>query len=403
MPLLPATATTSSSATRKKVVVAYNKGIRNKLKQDQTIDGLRELQRRFERTTQDATNEDHTDMLDQAKEIIEILSTMQEINQQNESTIKKLQQELIVVTKDRDAERHNSEELEDKIDEERKSFAKLSYKHKKEVEGWTRKVAKLGKKCQQMEIDLKVKDETIKFWDVSRAMSNLGEGTSKAVKPTPDSVTFPLESKSDGEEKRSLEKTTCETTQVKIDYWRDENKRLKTEVHFWKGRYEKMDVLNDELLDKIDEITNKHSKLKDVHKEMDVLNDELLDKIGEITDENCKLLAKCENLEGRLASSNSSSLQSFQDLSREVNCTLDMQAENHALRHSMDDAIELASENIAYIYEEKLANLNKELIQVSLVNDDLLRQNENLHAKLEETEGDIHQKVMSFKGERMEI
>jgi len=164
-----------------------------------------------------------------------------------------------------------------------------------------------------------------------------------------------------------------------------------------------MDVLNDELLDKIDEITNKHSKLKDVHKEMDVLNDELLDKIGEITDENCKLLAKCENLEGRLASSNSSSLQSFQDLSREVNCTLDMQAENHALRHSMDDAIELASENIAYIYEEKLANLNKELIQVSLVNDDLLRQNENLRAKLEETEGDIHQKVMSFKGERMEI
>eukprot|EP00580_Thalassiosira_gravida_P017132 CAMPEP_0201673404 /NCGR_PEP_ID=MMETSP0494-20130426/34608_1 /ASSEMBLY_ACC=CAM_ASM_000839 /TAXON_ID=420259 /ORGANISM="Thalassiosira gravida, Strain GMp14c1" /LENGTH=466 /DNA_ID=CAMNT_0048155305 /DNA_START=277 /DNA_END=1677 /DNA_ORIENTATION=+ len=397
-----ATATTSSSATRKKVVVViHNKGIRNKLKQDQTIDRLRELQRRFERTTQDATNEAHTDMLDQAQEMIGILSTMQETNEQNESTIKKLQQQLIVVTKDRDAERHNSEELEDKIYEERKSFAQLSYKHKKEVKGWTRKLADLGKKCQQMEIDLKVKDETIKFWGVIRAMSNLGEGTSKAVTPTPDSVTVPLKSKLDGEEKRPLEKTTCETTQVKI-----ENKRLKTEVDFWKGRYEKMDFLNDELLDKIDEITVKNFNLKDVHKKMDVLNDELLDKIGEITDENCKLLTKCENLEGQLASSTTSSLETFQDLPRQVNSSLDTQAENDALHHSMDHAIELASENIAYVYVEKLTTLNNELIQVSLLNDDLLLQNEYLRAKLEETESDMHfhdQKVMSLKGEGMEI
>lgn len=389
-----ATATTSSSATRKKVVVVHNKGIRNKLKQDQTIDRLRELQHCYERTPQD----------DRSKEIIEILSTTQEINQQNESTIKKLQQQLIVVTKDRDAERHNSEELEDKIDEERKSFAKLCYKHKKEVVGWTRKVAKLGKMCQQMEIDLKVKDKTLKFWDVSRVMSNLGEGTIKAVTSTPYSVTVPLESKSDGEEKRPLEKTTCETTQVKIDYWRDKNKRLKTEVDFWKERYEKIDVLNVELLDKIDEITNKKFKLKDEHKKkMDVLNDELLDKIGEIADKNFKLLTKCQNLEGQLASSNTSSLQTFQDLS---NSSLDMQAENDALHHSTDDVIELASENIAYVYEEKLATLNNEPIQVPLLKDDLLLQNENLRAKVEETEGDTHFHdlwVMALKGGGMKI
>mmetsp|Transcript_8019 Transcript_8019/g.14138 ORF Transcript_8019/g.14138 Transcript_8019/m.14138 type:complete len:80 (-) Transcript_8019:27-266(-) len=51
----------------------------------------------------------------------------------------------------------------------------------------------------------------------------------------------------------------------------------------------------------------------------------------------------------------------------------------------MDETIQLASENIANFYEEKLATLKDELNQAALAKDDLSMENKDLRAKLEKT------------------
>ncbi len=75
---------------------------------------------------------------------------------------------------------------------------------------------------------------------------------------------------------------------------------------------------------------------------MDMINDELVDKIGQIADENSQLLAKCQMLEGKLASSHEYSLgiMQVQKLSRHMEeSSSDMQAENDALHCSLEEAI----------------------------------------------------------------
>merc|ERR1712085_218054 len=61
--------------------------VRNKIEIDKTYLKLVMLHRRIERMSQDATNGKHTEILQQSGDVIDVLSSLQDTNHQNESTI----------------------------------------------------------------------------------------------------------------------------------------------------------------------------------------------------------------------------------------------------------------------------------------------------------------------------
>lgn len=82
---------------------------------------------------------------EQALDIFEILSALEEYNTKTESIIQYLQQQLIEVKAERDAAY--------------KSFAKGKHKHRKEIEGWQNKVHEMGNKYEEIERELQEKND----------------------------------------------------------------------------------------------------------------------------------------------------------------------------------------------------------------------------------------------------
>ena len=154
--------------------------IRNKVKYEQSVQKSQEMQRHHERTSDGVA---YTELIQQAGEILELLADLQETNLQNETTIQHLQAALVELTHERDGEHKKSNKLmkimarhrtewEDEIQQERKGFADVSHKHKKEIERWKRKVQKLGKRCKHLEYELKEKEGMIKVWEIQGVREN---------------------------------------------------------------------------------------------------------------------------------------------------------------------------------------------------------------------------------------
>mmetsp|Transcript_40128 Transcript_40128/g.84262 ORF Transcript_40128/g.84262 Transcript_40128/m.84262 type:complete len:410 (+) Transcript_40128:185-1414(+) len=310
----------------------------NKVKQNQTLKSLLELQWRLERTTQDATNGPHTELMERSGEVIEVLSSLQDIIAENDSTIQNLQHQLVDVTNERDVARRNSDKLENDLRTERKNFANVSHKQKREhqveVEGLKRKANKLGKRCKQMECQLKLKEEAIKLFEVSQVMRNLGTG---ATAPTTDTTgTASLEGTTfdEGETRSSA---TFEATLNEGEQNSSPQAIEKMRIDYWKNKYE---------------------TVRSSMRRMENLNDELVDKIAEISDVNRQLVTKCEWLEDKIESSNMN--MSPLDRARSLDSSPDIQTGTVALDQSMEEAIEFANEKLAIYYEEKLAKMKEE-------------------------------------------
>lgn len=109
--------------------------VRNKAEQERTFRELRELQRRLEWGE---------------PSIGEVVSGIEDIVRQNESTIRRLQRQLMDVTRERDDARRDAERLERDLREERVGFASVSHKHKKEIQKWKRAAKELRDKTRRM-------------------------------------------------------------------------------------------------------------------------------------------------------------------------------------------------------------------------------------------------------------
>ena len=107
---------------------------------------------------------------EQAIDIFEILSALEEYNTKTESIIQYLQQQLIEVKAERDAAYKSSNqllqnitnyrtELESELRHERKGFAKVNHKHKKEIAGWQSKVLEMRNKYEEVERELQEKND----------------------------------------------------------------------------------------------------------------------------------------------------------------------------------------------------------------------------------------------------
>lgn len=206
--------------------------VRNKIEIDKTYLKLVMLHRRIERMSQDATNGKHTEILQQSGDVIDILSSLQDTNHQNESTIKTLQKQLIRVTRERDTARRYSEkfqghveELEKEIHQERVVFAVVSQKHKHEIEPLKRKVHKLRGEIKFMKCQMKEQERMTLLNEMRKGMKHLEVGGEGATEPFEGTL-----------DREGL--ITPNLTRM-------------SEVSYWKDKYNKSNMLNDELLDKI--------------------------------------------------------------------------------------------------------------------------------------------------------
>lgn len=143
-------------------VCATSSVVRNKVKYQESVRKIQEIHRRLsvESTGTPAESAKGSD------EMAQLLSSLEETNLQNENTIRHLQRQLVDLTNERDAAREDAERLkklsddyrnkrESEIHQERRGFVRVTHKHKKELHKWKRRVNKLGKRCKQMECDLK--------------------------------------------------------------------------------------------------------------------------------------------------------------------------------------------------------------------------------------------------------
>lgn len=105
----------------------------------------------------------------ESSDTLELISLLHESNLENESTIKRLEQELSQMTTERDAFRTNSDrvmkvmsakqtEMEDQLQKERNGFAQMSSVHKEEIKGWMDKASLLSTKILDLEQNAKTRD-----------------------------------------------------------------------------------------------------------------------------------------------------------------------------------------------------------------------------------------------------
>ena len=215
----------------------------------QTFVRLVMLHRQMERMSMDATNGEHTQLLQQSGEIIDILSSLQDTNHQNESTITNLQRQLIAVTKDREAARSNSKRLENQIESlkkeihlERVGFAVVSRIHKKEIEQLKRRANKL--RGQNKFMKLKLKEQEAMPSGAGELMNNSEGSDELECQPTGVNNTVASKTVDPLEDTLHNEDRTPSIT----------NETMLSEVDYWKDKYEKSNILNDELLDKIGQV-----------------------------------------------------------------------------------------------------------------------------------------------------
>ena len=135
--------------------------VRNKVKYEESILRMQEIMaRRLERLTQYATYTDAVEEETEADDILQLLSNLQQTNNQNEITIQNLQRQLVDLATERDAVNKKSHMLEKNMarhraKQERKKFADICSKHIEEAQVLKWKVEKLGKRCKRTEAELK--------------------------------------------------------------------------------------------------------------------------------------------------------------------------------------------------------------------------------------------------------
>ena len=118
------------------------------------------MARRFKGVAQIGTYTEKVEEGKEADDILQLLSSLQQTNSQNESTIHHLQRQLVELTTERDTANKMSHKLmkvmarhranyETELSQERQKFADIRLKYNEEAQVLKLKVRKLAKRCMR--------------------------------------------------------------------------------------------------------------------------------------------------------------------------------------------------------------------------------------------------------------
>ena len=286
--------------------------LRNKVSEEEAL-------RRITGMLQHMIEEDNM-LLGEANEIYKLMSNLYKMNNQNEKTMHKLQNELVDISTKRDEDLKTIAKQERQLRDERNGFAIASYKHMQEIEKWKRTTCRLESEVNQK--------------DCSSTMT-----TSACTLDTTSTT--------------SLDDTDTHTD---VD---DDNASVKTGVEEWKERY-------DELVEKINDLAEENEEiLTKCHQlELASLASSFKGNTERRVSFDDRFLANTNGKEGK-----QQPMQLLEKRYKESLATIDaLQAENDMLHKAIDEAMEdsCGVNEVNQYCQQQLASITEKLEQTTL-------------------------------------
>ena len=292
--------------------------LRNKVSEEEA---LRRITGMLQHMIEDDTDGSHVTLLGEANEIYKLMSNLYKMNNQNEKTMHKLQNELVDISTKRDEDLKTIAKQERQLRDERNGFAIASYKHMQEIEKWKRTTCRLESEVNQK--------------DCSSTMT-----TSACTLDTTSTT--------------SLDDTDTHTD---VD---DDNASVKTGVEEWKERY-------DELVEKINDLAEENEELLTKCHQLELAS--LASSFKRNTERRLSFDDRfLENAKGK-EGGNQQPMQLLEKRYKESLATIDaLQAENDMLHKSIDEAMEDSGgvNEVNQYCQQQLASIIKNLEQTTL-------------------------------------
>ena len=292
--------------------------LRNKANEEEA---LRRITGMLQHMIEEDSDGSHVSLLGEANEIYKLMSNLYKMNNQNEKTMHKLQNELVDISTKRDEDLKTIAKQERQLRDERNGFAIASYKHMQEIEKWKRTTCRLESEVNQK--------------DCSSTMT-----TSACTLDTTSTT--------------SLDDTDTHTD---VD---DDNASVKTGVEEWKERY-------DELVEKINDLAEENEELLTKCHQLELAS--LASSFKRNTERRLSFDDRfLENAKGK-EGGNQQPMQLLEKRYKESLATIDaLQAENDMLHKSIDEAMEDSGgvNEVNQYCQQQLASIIKNLEQTTL-------------------------------------
>ena len=292
--------------------------LRNKVSEEEA---LRRITGMLQHMIEEDSDGSHVSLLGEANEIYKLMSNLYKMNNQNEKTMHKLQNELVDISTKRDEDLKTIAKQERQLRDERNGFAIASYKHMQEIEKWKRTTCRLESEVNQK--------------DCSSTMT-----TSACTLDTTSTT--------------SLDDTDTHTD---VD---DDNASVKTGVEEWKERY-------DELVEKINDLAEENEELLTKCHQLELAS--LASSFKRNTERRLSFDDRfLENAKGK-EGGNQQPMQLLEKRYKESLATIDaLQAENDMLHKSIDEAMEDSGgvNEVNQYCQQQLASIIKNLEQTTL-------------------------------------
>jgi len=295
--------------------------LRNKANEEEA---LRRITGMLQHMIEEDTDGSNVPLLGEASEIYKLMSNLYKMNNKNEKTMQKLQNELVDISTKRDEDLMTIAKLERQLRDERNGFAIASYQHMQEIEEWKRTTCRL-------ESDVKHQK------DCSSTMTT--DTTSASTLDT-----------------ASLDDTDTHTNAD------DDHVSVKTGVEEWKERY-------DELVDKVNDLAEENEELLTKCHQLELAS--LASSFKGNTERRVSFddgfLAK--NAKGNEEGGKQQPMQLLEKRYKESLATIDaLQAENDMLHKSIDEAMEdsCGVNEVNQYCQQQLASITQKLEQTTL-------------------------------------
>jgi len=295
--------------------------LRNKANEEEA---LRRITGMLQHMIEEDTDGSNVPLLGEASEIYKLMSNLYKMNNKNEKTMQKLQNELVDISTKRDEDLMTIAKLERQLRDERNGFAIASYQHMQEIEEWKRTTCRL-------ESDVKHQK------DCSSTMTT----------DTTSASTF---------DTTSLDDTDTHTDAD------DDHVSVKTGVEEWKERY-------DELVEKVNDLAEDNEELLTKCHQLELAS--LASSFKANTERRVsfddRLLAR--NAKGNEEGGKQQPIQLLEKRYKESLATIDaLQVENDMLHKSIDDAMEdsCGVNEVNQYCQQQLASITQKLEQTTL-------------------------------------
>jgi len=290
--------------------------LRNKANEEEA---LRRITGMLQHMIEEDTDGSNVPLLGEASEIYKLMSNLYKMNNKNEKTMQKLQNELVDISTKRDEDLMTIAKLERQLRDERNGFAIASYQHMQEIEEWKRTTCRL-------ESDVKHQK------DCSSTMTT----------DTTSASTF---------DTTSLDDTDTHTDAD------DDHVSVKTGVEEWKERY-------DELVEKVNDLAEENEELLTKCHQLELAS--LASTSERRVSFDDRLLA---NAKGKEEGGKEQPIQLLEKKYKESLATIDaLQAENYMLHKSIDEAMEdsCGVNEVNQYCQQQLASITQKLEQTTL-------------------------------------